>query len=51
MSHTSIHRSSWPERLKSLKERWQHGLLVEYALVALLVAGTGLHLLFVFGAG
>lgn len=51
MSHTSIRRSSWLERLKSLKERWQHSLLVECALVVLLVAVTGIHFLFIFRAG
>jgi hypothetical protein len=51
MSHSSVRRSSWLERLKSLKERWQHSLLVEYALVALLVAVTGIHLLLVFSPG
>ena len=48
MADTSIRGPSWLERLKL--PRKQRGLLVEYALVALLVAFTAAHLLFVFSA-
>ena len=51
MWRTSVRRSSWFERLELLKERWQHSLLVEFVLVALLVAFTGVHFLFVLRAG
>jgi hypothetical protein len=48
MADTSVRRSSWSERLKPPTRRRQRGLLVEYALVALLIAFTAVHLLFVF---